>query len=448
MAGFDNEVLYCRGERLEESTAQDIMLMQLQSTDVSRINNTGNPEGAVSANPSSFCHDPVSGNVYVKASGTGNTGWIAIPVSGGSGINIIDTDSASVTGSTISLLSSTGTQKAGSTVSFVASSATEINLLLTDSPSLNTFLGASAGFNVIPTPGQSNTSLGYSSLFSLTTGTSNTAIGEGCSNGIVDGSFNTVVGASAGPVGSQAANVGIGYASLGGENFSPTSTGSNNVAIGYQALTVLNNGNNNVGIGFSTLQSINDSLGNTAVGYEALSDMTDGGSYNIAIGINAGALYTGGEDSNILIGSQGIAGDSNTIRIGTAGVGTQKQTSCFISGITGVTVTGTAVLCSTSGQLGTVVSSERYKDNIQEIGPDVSVLNLKPSQFTYKVDLTNTKQYGLIAEDVHKDFPYLCFYNEDGEPESVRYHELPVFLLKEVQRLSERVLELEQTLLG
>lgn len=75
MAGFDNEVLYCRGERLEQSNAQDILLMQEQATDVARINHTGNPEGAVAANPSSLSHDPVSGNLYLKATGTGNTGW-------------------------------------------------------------------------------------------------------------------------------------------------------------------------------------------------------------------------------------------------------------------------------------------------------------------------------------------------------------------------------------
>lgn len=75
MSGFDNEVLVASGERLEPSNAQSIQLMQEAATDVARINYTGNPEGAVAANPSSLCHDPVSGNVYRKATGTGNTGW-------------------------------------------------------------------------------------------------------------------------------------------------------------------------------------------------------------------------------------------------------------------------------------------------------------------------------------------------------------------------------------
>ena len=48
------------------------------STNVSNVNYTGNPEGVISANPSSFCHDPVAGVVYLKLSGTGNTGWTPI----------------------------------------------------------------------------------------------------------------------------------------------------------------------------------------------------------------------------------------------------------------------------------------------------------------------------------------------------------------------------------
>lgn len=83
MSGFDNEVVVSLGERLESSTPQAIMLMQKTATDVSKINYSGNPEGNVSANPASLCHDPTSGNVYYKASGTGNTGWQLLGTGGG-----------------------------------------------------------------------------------------------------------------------------------------------------------------------------------------------------------------------------------------------------------------------------------------------------------------------------------------------------------------------------
>ena len=77
MAGFDNEVLYAVGERLQPSNAQAISIMQQfpNATNISRINHVGNPEGVVAANPSSLSHDPVSGNLYLKVSGQGTTLW-------------------------------------------------------------------------------------------------------------------------------------------------------------------------------------------------------------------------------------------------------------------------------------------------------------------------------------------------------------------------------------
>lgn len=77
MAGFDNEILYSNGIRLEESSAQDIFLAQ-KTNSVSELNISGSPEGVVSANPSSLAHDRSSGNIYVKATGTGNTGWVLL----------------------------------------------------------------------------------------------------------------------------------------------------------------------------------------------------------------------------------------------------------------------------------------------------------------------------------------------------------------------------------
>lgn len=90
MSGFNNEVLYAVGERLQTSSAQAITIMQDTLNDpgftnVSRINYVGNPNGVVSANPSSISHDPTSGFLWLKVSGTGTTVWskiVASPVSG------------------------------------------------------------------------------------------------------------------------------------------------------------------------------------------------------------------------------------------------------------------------------------------------------------------------------------------------------------------------------
>lgn len=90
MAGIDNTTLFSSGDKLTPSSAQDIARMQVDGTDVGRINHAGNPEGVVSANPASLCHDTTSGTVFVKQIGTGNTGWVPMP--GVSVISSMDID--------------------------------------------------------------------------------------------------------------------------------------------------------------------------------------------------------------------------------------------------------------------------------------------------------------------------------------------------------------------
>jgi len=87
-----------------------------------------------------------------------------------------------------------------------------------------------------------------------------------------------------------------------------------------------------------------------------------GGNNNIAIGYSAGTnLYSG--NNNIDIGNAGGMGDNNIIRIGFG------QSSAFIAGISGATMSGgAAVYVSSSGQLGIMTSSERFKQDIQSMG--------------------------------------------------------------------------------
>lgn len=108
MAGFDNEVVFALGERLQASTAQAIMLMQQTATDVSSVNFTGDPNGSVAANPSSLSHDPSSGDVWVKATGTGNTGWVLLS-SGPSQVTLHADDTNTLVGDDFNLFG----QKAG-----------------------------------------------------------------------------------------------------------------------------------------------------------------------------------------------------------------------------------------------------------------------------------------------------------------------------------------------
>jgi len=124
------------------------------------------------------------------------------------------------------------------------------------------------------------------------------------------------------------------------------------------------------------------------------------------MGYNAGANLTTGHD-NVDIQAAGVAGESNTLRIGTA-----KQTRTFISGIRGVTTANAnavPVVIDSAGQLGTVSSSGRFKNDIQPMDKtSETILGLKPVTFHYKSDTEATPQFGLIAEEVARVNPNQC----------------------------------------
>lgn len=178
-----------------------------------------------------------------------------------------------------------------------------------------------------------NLALG-SSFPSLTVGTGNVAMGANALNAVTAGAGNVVIGHNA----AQALN-----------------TGSNNVAIGKNSLIVMTGSVQNVAVGHSALSLMTTSVGsNTAIGYAALLSTTTG-TQNIGLGANSGGNFTGTESSNIIIGSGGVTGDNNTIRIGTNGNGTGQQNKAFMAGITAVTVAGSApVGVDTNGQLSSL----------------------------------------------------------------------------------------------
>ena len=69
---------------------------------------------------------------------------------------------------------------------------------------------------------------------------------------------------------------------------------------------------------------------------------------------------------------------------------------------------GVGVIIDTSGHLGTVVSSERFKDAIKPMDKaSEAILALKPVTFRYKheLDPEGIPQFGLVAEQVEKGEP-------------------------------------------
>lgn len=126
-------------------------------------------------------------------------------------------------------------------------------------------------------------------------------------------------------------------------------------AAGNFTLTTGINAYDNTGIGYQTLKTLTTGQDNTALGASAGQNFTTG-KYNVLLGANSGTNYTTSESSNILIGylNLGTASESNTLRIGSAtGVGFGQLNATYISGITGVTITGgSPVLISAGNQLG------------------------------------------------------------------------------------------------
>jgi len=314
----------------------------------------------------------------------------------------------------------------------------------------NTALGSHAlGSNV---SSDSNTAVGTSALGSNVSGTGNTAVGRTAMFGNSSANANTAVGAFAlDAANTGAANVAVGFATL-----TTNTSGHDNVAVGTDALIANTDGFDNTALGADALEAnqtgdFNVAVGrfalgaqvsgdtNTAVGHGALgSHMT--GSFNVALGTSAGALITSG-DNNVAIAHLGVNGDAGTIRLGTGGV----HTRTFVAGVDGVTVAGgTAVFILPDGQLGTVTSSRRFKEEIAELeGIGERLLRLRPVSFRYTEEAAGEGErpieYGLIAEEVAEVFPELVVRDAEGRPLTVRYHLLATLLLHELQRERERI---------
>jgi hypothetical protein len=320
-------------------------------------------------------------------------------------------------------------------------------LIANTTGTFNAALGASA--LAANTTGGSNVAVGPFALLANTTGNANTALGISALAGNTMGINNTALGISA----LSRNTTGGDNSALGASALAFNTTGTYNTAVGKDALLNTTTGADNIAVGVSAAFNTNGSR-NTVVGGAALAFNTTG-SDNIAVGHNAGLNPASPSDS-IFIGNAGAASDTTTIKIGT----NDTQTRTFIAGIegrpTGV-ADAVAVLIDSNGQLGTVNSSRRYKDDIEPMA-DVSALlaRLRPVTFRYKApyaDGGKPIQYGLIAEEVAEILPDLAVFNAAGEPETVKYHLLPSFLLAgyqaqqntiaaqadEIARLKERV---------
>jgi O-acetylhomoserine/O-acetylserine sulfhydrylase-like pyridoxal-dependent enzyme len=101
-----------------------------------------------------------------------------------------------------------------------------------------------------------------------------------------------------------------------------------------------------------------------------------------------------------------------------------------------------SVYVATDGHLGTVISSVRFKKDIEPMDKaSEAILALKPVTFHYKTDSMGRSQFGLIAEEVAKVNPDLVVQDKEGKPYTVRYDQVNAMLLNEFLKEHERVEE-------
>ena len=295
--------------------------------------------------------------------------------------------------------------------------------------------------------GHANTAVGAFSLLWNTTGSGNVATGAAALAYNTSGSQDVAIGDWA--LGSNSAgnnNTAVGSDALysctaddntaGGVNaLTNDTTGANNTAFGYYALLANTTGKGNEALGVKALLSNTTGIRNLAMGSNALYGNVSG-SYNVAMGFNAGYYQATGND-NIYIANQGVADESQTLRLGAQGTaGTQGSgiLSAYVAGVATSQVTGSAVYVTPSGQLGVLASSERFKTDVESMGAASEKLaRLRPVTFKLKSDLHRTQQYGLIAEEVAKVYPELVIRGANGRIDGVRYEELVPMLLNGAQ---------------
>lgn len=279
---------------------------------------------------------------------------------------------------------------------------------------------------ILVTTSIGNTGYGAASLALNTTGGPNTAVGAGALTFNTTGSDNNAVGA---------------FALYNHDN------GSFNNAFGREALFNHVSGGQNNAFGDLALLNCTGSF-NSAFGDDALDSVTTG-SENVGVGDEACNTCTTGHD-NVAIGHNALNGTitaSNNIAIGVPATGPFANLSftAFIGSIHGLPTSNAAstlpVLIDSNNVLGTSASSRRFKHDIQPIDKVSEALYaLKPISFIYNNDESQTRLYGLVAEDVAQVNTSLVAYL-GGKVFTVKYDQVNILLLNEFLKEHKKVEE-------
>ncbi len=104
------------------------------------------------------------------------------------------------------------------------------------------------------------------------------------------------------------------------------------------------------------------------------------------------------------------------------------------------------LLVDNAGLIGYQASSLKYKKNVQDLDDRFvnKLYDLRPVSFDWKK--SGLPGYGMIAEEAAEALPEIVSFDEEGNPETVSYHQLTPFLLKALQDQQVRIARLEKKL--
>lgn len=130
---------------------------------------------------------------------------------------------------------------------------------------------------------------------------------------------------------------------------------NNNIILGAGAGNTGITNTQNTAVGHQSLYTAGLAQGNTCIGaFTGYYLIT--GSQNTLLGYSAGFNYNNAESNNILIQHQGVATESNVMRLGATGSGPNEVSKAFIAGINGVSVSNPLIVAmnSSTEQFGTL----------------------------------------------------------------------------------------------
>jgi hypothetical protein len=282
-------------------------------------------------------------------------------------------------------------------------------------------------------------------------GTSAVAIGNGA--GYSNQKSHTIaIGTDSGGI-QDFYSIGIGYqagkftqqqgAIAIGNNAGTNLQKASSIAIGDNCAGVQDTGA--IAMGYQT--SNNNTQGSYAIAIGYTAAQPGQGSEAIAIGFQSGTTTDQQGAGSICIGSKAKSTQAKSIVINAslADLNASTQQGFFVNPIRGAAASTLLYYNTGTSEITYLSSSRETKDNINNLNTDTSVvLNLQPKTFTYKSDPQSGTQVGYIAEEVAEINPHFAGYNSaGGNPVSINYNNIVVFLLEEVKRLNNKVNSLE-----